>query len=337
MKKSKKYLKNSYYCITTITKITKILTKLFLGHFWTVVRDKEDKQGSSRRRSRGTRLTRSGGGKLGSRLNKKNRNLLVDCKTGIASDESEGNSPMFDLARKESLGLASVCSAPQLHRPVPSYLADLQQQPNPLSTNLLAAMALNQLANTAPATPTTSVGSPLLNNGTAAALLSRLHLSGVLEDTNNTPQPVHNALSPLLTQLAQQAVAEQQRQLINNCIYQQQTNLVQQLVENIMPTPQPAPSPAILLAQLLLNRAQQNKSPVVTPQPVQEASPQPSLLSTPVPNEELTQQLLNLVSQQISQGQSGLVNSVPNVTTSLSGTLATSGADSSSKDNMVAI
>jgi hypothetical protein len=134
------------------------------GHFWTVVRDSEDKSnGSSRRRSRnsnGIGLKRSSSGKLASSsstLKGKGRQS-VSSDSGVMSDESQANSPNVLLldGRKDTLGaqLNTVSSAPQLHqlhRPVPSYLNEMQQKPNGTPPSLLnAALALNNLAVNVP-------------------------------------------------------------------------------------------------------------------------------------------------------------------------------------------
>jgi hypothetical protein len=85
------------------------------------------------------------------------------------SDESQANSPNVLLldGRKDTLGtgaqLNTVASAPQLHqlhRPVPSYLNEMQQKPNGTPPSLLnAALALNNLAVNVPSpAPVTESG-----------------------------------------------------------------------------------------------------------------------------------------------------------------------------------
>ncbi|CAD5234366.1 unnamed protein product [Bursaphelenchus xylophilus] len=325
-----------------------------VGHFWTVVRDNEDKQGSSRRRNRnGTKLTRCSSGKLGGINNNKKGRLSVNIENGVMSDESQSNSPtvmLLDVARKESGLLNSVSSAPQLHRPIPSYLPEVNEgQVN--QPNLLAAVALSQLANPSPSTPTTnnvetSPDPRIPTPNQSQSLLSRLALSALLEEQNAVTSTASSSTStnPLLNQLVPNVSDQLQRlQLLNLYLYQQ--GLIQQLVDNIALNQQPqTPSIATnVLTQLLLNRVQQNKSPITpmslasttVPTTPEVAISQPTTMMTSHQPEELNQlqqQLLNLVGQL----QNGQLNGVP-VTPPINGSISASVSDSPNKDNLVAI
>ncbi|CAD5229426.1 unnamed protein product [Bursaphelenchus okinawaensis] len=326
-----------------------------VGHFWTVVRDNEDKQGSSRRRNRnGTKLTRCSSGKLGGINNNKKGRLSVNIENGIMSDESQSNSPtvmLLDVARKESGLLNSVSSAPQLHRPIPSYLAEMNEA-QLTQPNLLAAVALSQLANHAPNTQTANLvetsPDPRITPNPSQSILSRLALSALLDEQNvvTSTAPTTSLVNPLLNQLVPNVSDQLQRlQLLNLYLYQQ--GLIQQLVDNIAVNQQQQSAPSLatnVLTQLLLNRVQQNKSPIIplslastvvpTSSEVVVSQPAPVVATTqPEELSQLQQQLLNLVGQLQQNGQ---MNGVP-VTPPINGSISASVSDSPSKDNLVAI
>ncbi|KAI6191754.1 Fork head domain protein [Aphelenchoides bicaudatus] len=280
-----------------------------VGHFWTVVRESEEKQSSSRRRSRnGTRLTRCSSGKVASSATKGKGRQSVSSDSGILSDESQAHSPTVILldgtpVRKDTLtlgnGLSSVASAPQLHRPVPAYINDLQQQKEqPVSRpNLLATMTLNSLINTPVTTP--SVPETLFGPYTdlASTLLTSSNLlSRVTNNSNPLSTPPNGAEGSLNEGLNLDQL--QRLQLLNSSLYQN-NNLLHQAFNHArlfeqQQQNQNLQSTGLLINQLLALKAQLAKpaTNLFIPQTL------PSVQPTANTN-SLQQNLLHLLSQQL--------------------------------------
>ncbi|KAI6209418.1 hypothetical protein M3Y96_00219500 [Aphelenchoides besseyi] len=319
-----------------------------VGHFWTVARDGEDKSGSSRRRSRnGARLQRCASGKVASvnaKIKGKGRQS-VSSDSGVMSlsDESQSNSPNISLlvdggllCRKETMTLNNVSSAPQLHRPVPSYAMELQKsalQTSGTSTNFLTAMALanNQAAVNSTLTsnnvvdPNTLLASfPELLNGTQslnAQLLSRL--AQMQEETPTAASSV----GVLDTTSGDQI---QRLRLLNVYLYQQQ--LLQQLVTGIGNSPQQQQVQS--LGAVLLNQlAARTSTNVHLPAPpvTSTITQQPTVESpTNTAVNDFQQQLLNFIGHQLNDGLLGSDSSSSNDS-------MPPASEASNKDNLVVI
>jgi hypothetical protein len=290
-----------------------------LGHFWTVVRETEDKQNSSRRRARnnnnntGTRLGRCSSGKLASSTLKGKGRQSVSSDSGVMSDESQANSPTVLLldgtpVRKDTLGagngtqLSTVASMPQLHRPAPAYPD--QQSSN--RSHLLAAMALNSLVSTpTPTTPSVSEGFLGQYNDFASSVLMNSALLAHANNNNSIPVSTNSISIPtsraesVMTGLNESNNIEQlQRlQMLNSSLYQNNAIVNQainqaQLFEQHQ---QQIQSASLLINQLLALKAQLSKpaAPLFMPQQ-QTVIPQQ-------PTNGLQQHLLQLISQQILQ------------------------------------
>jgi hypothetical protein len=208
-----------------------------VGHFWTVVREMEEKQSSSRRRNRNSnKLSRaSSTTKLSSMNNNASTSLKmkdrqsVSSDSGVMSDESQASSPstlLMESPRKES-SVASI----------------LAQQ--------AAVAALGR----------TSLGSPMDSN----SVLQQLTLNALLESSNS--HGLSNSVSlpgSASTNVFENPLsAELQRLQILN-MYLCQQNAFQQLFDQQQQQQQQQASTSTLLSQLmLLARAKE----VVPPQP----------------------------------------------------------------------
>ncbi|KAH7727895.1 Fork head domain containing protein [Aphelenchoides avenae] len=218
-----------------------------VGHYWTVVRDRDDKTSSSRRRNRtGARMVRSAaGGRASAKPQKINGpkgkgRQSVSSDSGIVSDESQASSPstlLLDMnARRETmayeLNASSSHSEPQLYRPTPINLHLAQHKP------------ITSLAD----------------NG-AGSLLARIASQALLDGTANSAA----ALNPATAVTAASAVAAELRRLQLLNLYLCQQGLLQQLLLDAnapqvqLPPVTSTPSLAETLTQLLL------KSTVSTP------------------------------------------------------------------------
>ncbi|KAE9552695.1 hypothetical protein FO519_004101 [Halicephalobus sp. NKZ332] len=167
-----------------------------VGHFWTVVRDLDDKQSSSRRRNRSnklsrasssTKLSQSGAGPSSSKI--KDRQS-VSSDSGVMSDESQASSPstlLMESPRKESsLGLAAIAHQAAAAAAAFSRSTSL---PSPLDANsVLQRLTLNAILENAQSSNSVS----LPGSGSAGVLdnplvneLQRLHLMNMYLQQQN--------------------------------------------------------------------------------------------------------------------------------------------------------
>ena len=125
------------------------VTVNFSGHFWTVVRDLDDKQSSSRRRNRSNKLSRTSSSTklahsaMGPSSSKIKDRQSVSSDSGVMSDESQASSPstlLMESPRKESaLGLAAIAQ----HAAAFTRSTSL---PSPLDANsILQRLTINAL------------------------------------------------------------------------------------------------------------------------------------------------------------------------------------------------
>jgi hypothetical protein len=216
-----------------------------VGHYWTVVRDRADKQTSTRRRNRnGTRPVKSAmSGRASVKAEKVSGQKMkgrqsVSSDSGIVSDESQASSPsalLLDMStlRRDivegsgaSSSLSDSCDLQQLYRPTPVHLSALRRaqstaltETNP-TANLYSRLAAQNFLENATLTanaqmPTTPV--PDATTATLTAELRRLHLlnlylchQGLLQQMlldMNRPVPAVNN-SPLNEALAQLLLAK---------------------------------------------------------------------------------------------------------------------------------
>lgn len=283
------------------------------GHFWTVVREAEEKQNSTRRKSRnnnGPRLTRCSSGKVASSMPKVKGRQSVSSDSGVMSDESQSHSPTVILldgtsVKKGTLTttngsqqLSSVASAPQLHRPVPSYIEDPQRQAEqPVNhPNLSAAMALNSLLGTPAAVTPGSESLLFLSHYTDLASSVLMNSNFLARATNNNTQPSITAGEISSIASLNDPVNLERLQLLNSSLYQNsfahqalnQSHLFEQQQQN---------QATLLINQLLTLKAQLAKPPsnlsLFMP---------PQILSTTQPTMNLNglqQNLLHLLSQKL--------------------------------------
>uniref|UniRef100_A0A7E4W3R1 Fork-head domain-containing protein n=1 Tax=Panagrellus redivivus TaxID=6233 RepID=A0A7E4W3R1_PANRE len=191
-----------------------------VGHFWTVVRDREDKQSSSRRRNRNSNKASRTNGRDGlvhsnsatSMSTKIKDRQSVSSDSGVMSDESQASSPaalLMDSPRKDS----TIVGASPL-----STLAQFQRSNSlgGLDNSMLQRFALNALlenANSNPLTaalaaatsPPVSVGSSNLLESPIAAEIRRLQLQLYLQQQQQQQQP-----QQLLQQLLEAQHQQQQ-------------------------------------------------------------------------------------------------------------------------------
>lgn len=217
-----------------------------VGHFWTVIRDREEKTGSSRRRNRSstTRLSRNGckisnasAPASTSHIGKGKDRQSVSSDSGVMSDESQSSSPtstqISDYASNPFLHnnpYGNIHLPSQLHRPLPSYTA-----PTPTILN----------------SPTKSNGLMDNTNPSLLPLLGRIAMQSMLENNTAYANPQNSLASGL------------QRLQLLQLLYQQ--SLLQQFVDDQpSPTFTNPPSPvATLLTQLLLNNSNNSGMDIV--------------------------------------------------------------------------
>ena len=298
------------------------------------MRETEDKQNSSRRRSRNnnsnTRLTRCSSGKIASSTLKGKGRQSVSSDSGVMSDESQAHSPTVLLldgttVRKDTLTstngaphLSAVTSMPQLHRPAPSYPE--QQQPQlPNRSNLLATMALSSLMT--PPASHVPVSEGMFGNYSDFASSILMSSALLSRATNNNHNHIQVSTPPdeqpmMLINEPNQFDNLQRLQLLNSSLYQNSA-IVQQAINQAHLFEQQQSqmqSTNLLINQLLTLKAQLAKpaTSFFMPQPEQ-----PPVVQQPVQN-GLQQQLLHLLSQQLLQSNNtnGTATSAENATDS---------------------